>query len=133
MKIKLIYAICLAAFFLTLSSCGNDLSRDKAATLISEHRQFPKMESADISKIYVVKFWIEGHTPGICRQFPKFADISTKLKDLEIKKLIQISERSVWQNNCNHVFADITLTDEGHKYLISETDKDFVAPPYFAE
>ncbi len=126
MNIKLIYAIVFAIFLVTVSSCGNDLSRDKAATLIIEHRQFPKVESTDISKIYVVKFWIEGHTPGICRQFPLFAEVSAKLKDLETKKLIQISERSVWQNSCNHIFADITLTDEGRKYLISETDKDFV-------
>ncbi len=132
MKKQFISAILLFSFFIMLSSCGNDLSRDKAVTLISEFHQFPEMEPTDISKVYVIKYWVEGYTSGgqrisgICRRFPMFAEKSAMLKDLQTKQLIQISERSVRQNNCNHIFADITLTDEGRQYLINETDLGFV-------
>ncbi len=110
MKIQLNFAILLALVLVGLSSCGNDLSRDKAASLIVDAREFPKAESNEISKVFVVKAWVDGFTPGICRRFPEFAKDSAKLQALQAKQLINISERSVRQNDCNHIFADISLT-----------------------
>ena len=126
MKRQFLVKACLILLFFALSSCGNDLSRDKAASLIEEAYQFPKTETTAIAKQYVVKTsLVEPHTPGICR-FTDFPMASAMLKAMQDKQLISMSESTTTKNACNHILANIVLTDKGREYLINETDKEFV-------
>jgi hypothetical protein len=129
MKRQVITIVSLMLLLIGLSSCGNDLSRGKAASLIEEAYQFPKPESIAIQKSYIKKSWNDpSNFPAICfvTDDMKYSNVSIMLDAMQSKQLIAIVERTTKSGECNFIWADVALTDEGRKYLMNETDQKLV-------
>ena len=116
---------------LLLFSCRKDLSRDKAKDLIINKYGFPKYETDKINKeylelwkcLYKMRDW-KGGCIG-CGAFPE------NLTYFQNNGLIVIGQKNIqgingwtWELQSWLVYT-VTLTDEGKKYLISESDMEF--------
>jgi hypothetical protein len=56
----------------------------------------------------------------------KYSDKKTMLDELQRKHLITINESTTRNDQCTYSWANAVLTDEGKKYLLSETDGQYV-------
>ena len=129
MNIRIISTALITLTFIGLSSCGNDLSRGKAASIIEEAYKFPKSESIGIQKSYIKKSWNDPSSfPAICfvTDDMKYSNVNKMLDAVQAKQLITIVERTTKSGECNYIWADVVLTDEGRKYLMNETDQKLV-------
>lgn len=128
-KITTVFLLSMSCLF--LFSCSKDLSRDKAKDLIIEKYGFPRYETNKINKEYL-KLWkclykMRGWQGGSigCGAFPK------NLTQFQNNGLIIIGEKNVqgingWTGDLQSwLVYTITLTDEGKKYLISESAQEF--------
>jgi hypothetical protein len=120
----------LSVSCLLLFSCSKDLSRDKAKDLIIKTNGFPTYETAKINKeylklwecLYKMRDW-EGGFIG-CGAFPE------NLTNFQNSGLIVIGQKNIegingWTGTLQSwVVYTVTLTDEGKKYLVSESDKE---------
>lgn len=130
MKRQVITTVFLTLLLIGLSSCGKDLSRGKAETLIVQAYQFPKPESVTIQKSYIKQSWNDPSSfPAICfvTDDMKYSNVSKMLDAMQAKQLITIVERTTKSGECNFISVVVTLTDEGRKYLMNETDQKLVA------
>jgi len=56
----------------------------------------------------------------------KYSDKKDTLDELATKHLITISESTTKKDQCTYSWENAVLTDEGKKYLLSETDGQYV-------
>jgi hypothetical protein len=110
-------------------SCSKDLTRDEAKDLIIKKYGFPKYESNRFYKEYLqvsinqgVRDWKGG---SIRRNFPE------NLNSFYKSGLITIGEKHIQRiNNWDGRVKDwlvytVTLTNEGEKYLINESENEY--------
>jgi hypothetical protein len=119
---KLVFKMGLALATMLMCSCGsNDLSRPKAAELISRQLKLPMTETITLGKSYLKKSWDDSW--GVCMVIgDKYPDVKKWLDELQAKDLISISEDRQHEGTCNYLYATVTLTDEGKKYLVKDAD-----------
>jgi len=126
----LFFVLCISIFFF---SCGNNLSRGEAKGLIVKKFNLPQIQSIDINKrYYKTERYVVYHgglpTANIIIGRIDYSDYQTMLTNLSAQGLITIGEtvEKDYNANADYVYAVVSLTDEGKKYLISESSDKFV-------
>jgi len=109
-----------------LCSCGNGLSRSKAEGLISRQLALPATQTTQLFGYYSKRLWsdpVSGFgTITICRDDGiQFADVHKQLKEWQAYGLIGTKEVSGKSGRCNSLGVTTTLTNEGRKYLVSQS------------
>jgi len=56
----------------------------------------------------------------------KYSDKKEMLDELQTKHLITVNESTTREGECTYLWAGVVLTDEGKKYLLGETDGQYV-------
>jgi hypothetical protein len=110
-----------------LCSCGNGLSRSKAENLISKRLALPSTHTTKLRGYYSKRFWsdpVSGFgTITICRDDGiQFSDVQRQLNEWQASGLIKMTETSSKTGRCHSLGVTPTLTDEGKKYLVSQSD-----------
>ena len=125
-------AFLLPAFLVLIgASCSDskELTREKAAALISASYGYPRHEEVELQKLYTKDYErIVKSRPGTCLGYsgPKFnGKIEVALKQMLDKGLITITDEQQKGNNCITNFARIGLADVGRKYLLEESDHSY--------
>ena len=125
-------AFLLLAFLVLLgTSCSDskELTREKAATLISASYGYPHHEEVELKKLYTKDYQrIDNSRPGTCLGYggPKFnGKFEVALKQMLDKGLITITDEQQEGTNCITNFARIGLTDVGRKYMLEESDHSY--------
>ena len=114
----------LLFFTLILCSCSsNNLSRAKAEELIVKNQHLPAIQTVELSRNFLKKSWSDpSWMPAACVSVGgTYWDHKQRLDDLTAKGLITLGESHQHNGECNYMWATVTLTDEGKKYLVSDT------------
>jgi hypothetical protein len=121
---KLAFKMSLALATMLICSCSNDLSRQKAAELISKQLELPTIETTQLGKSYLKNSWGDpSMMPAVCVVTgDQYSDVKKRLDELQAKDLIRIGENQQHEGECNYIWATVKLTDEGRKYLVKDTD-----------
>lgn len=121
---KLVFKMSLALATMLLCSCSNDLSRQKAAELISRHQKLPAIETIQLGKRVLKDSRHDSW--GVCLNIgDKYSDVKGRLDELQAKGLISIGENQQHEGQCNYLWATVELTDEGKKYLVKDADGEY--------
>lgn len=113
---KVIFKMGLALATMLLCSCSNDLSRQKAAELISRQQKLPAIETTPLGKSYLKESRHDSW--GVCMVIgDKYSDVKGRLDELQAKGLISVGEKSAHEGECNYLWATVELTDEGISIL----------------
>ena len=127
---KLVFKMGLALATMLICSCsGNNLSRQKAAELISRQLKLPATQTIVLGS-YFKRSWSDpasgpfGITAAclVSGGGKDYSDVEQILAELQSKGLISIGERKDHNGECNYLYATTNLTDEGKKYLVKESD-----------
>ena len=113
----------LLVLVVVVSACsGNNLSRQKAAELISRQLGLPAAQTIVIGT-YIKKSWSDpSWLPAVCLVTgERYSDVQGRLAEWESRGLITIAESRQHQGECNYLWATTSLTDEGKKYLVKES------------
>lgn len=117
---------------LSLVACRNNLSRSKAEELIVKAYNLPQPETLTLDKSYINDSRGDQSGPfgigQVCLMIGgnKYSDKKEMLNELESKHLITIKESTTREGACTYLWKDAVLTDEGKKYLLSETEGQYV-------
>lgn len=114
---------------LFLCACNrNDLSRQEAAELISRQQNLPSTQTIVLGR-YIKKSWSSpgsGFMPPVTvcvvEGGETYSDAQQRLADWQSKGLISTGETEEHSGACNYLWATTSLTDEGKKYLVKESD-----------
>jgi hypothetical protein len=122
LKISTAFLFLMTSIFLL--SCGKDLSRDDAKELIIQKINLPQTETLKIEGTYFVSQ--QGRQVTSIEQ-PYFSQYRTMLEGLQSKGLITINlaNEDDQASGIYFTWAYVTLTDEGKKYLISESNGNY--------
>lgn len=123
---KLVFKMGLALGTMLICSCSNDLSRQKAAELISKQQKLPTIETIQLGKSYLKESRHDSW--GVCMVIgDKYSDsgVKERLDGLQAKGLISIGEKKQHDGECNYVWATVELTNEGKKYLVKDADGEY--------
>lgn len=116
------------ATMLICSCSGNNLSRQKAAELISRQLKLPATQTIVLGS-YFKRSWSDPASGpfGISAAClvsgggKDYSDVEQFLAGLQSKGLITIGERKDHNGECNYLYATTILTDEGKQYLVKES------------
>jgi hypothetical protein len=103
------------------SACSRDLSRSKAAELISSQQHLPRTQTITLSGKYLRRSWsrpvVGFGTVTLCvHEGAKYGDVEDRLVYYQSKGLISIG--FVRDNgSCPAIYATVSLTNEGRKYI----------------
>lgn len=118
---KLVFKMGLALATILLCSCSNDLSRQKAAELISRQQKLPATQTIVLGR-YFKRAWSDpSWIPAACLVSgggKEYSDVEQSLAEWQSKGLISIGEDQTKKGECNYLWATTSLTDEGKKYLV---------------
>jgi hypothetical protein len=127
---KLVLRVGLALAVMLICSCNNNnLSRQKAAELISRQLKLPATQTIVLGS-YFKRAWSDPASGpfGISAAClvsggdKTYSDVAQSLGELQSKGLISIGERNDHNGECNYLYATTNLTEEGKKYLVKESD-----------
>ena len=118
----------LLVSIILLSSCSNNLSRQKAAELISRQQKLPVTQTIVLGS-YFKRAWSDPASGAfgisaaclVSGGDKNYSDVAQSLAELQSKGLISIGERKDHNGECNYLYATTKLTDEGKKYLVKES------------
>ena len=124
LSIAIVLVMSCAGIFLVSCSKKN-LSRGDAAQLISRSLKLPEVETTQLNKRFVKKFWSDPSSmPAVfAGNDHEYSDVKAKLDELQAKGLITIGETQQNGTSGGHfLLATVKLADEGRKFLVAETD-----------
>lgn len=132
---KLATSVLILFSLIFFSSCSNNLSKDKAENLIIKKYSLPQTKTTTIKKSYYIKNRSEGTGLVPVGIFSGGSDYTYSnyeqlLKGYQANGLISINERKTYNNGISWFWADVSLTDKGKKYFISETKNEYVLKTY---
>ena len=118
----------LSISLLVVSCSSNDLSRQKAAELISRQQKLPVTQTIVLGS-YFKRAWSDPASGAfgisaaclVSGGDKTYSDVAQSLAELQSKGLISIGERKDHNGECNYLYATTKLTDEGKKYLVKES------------
>lgn len=119
---KAMYVLLISSLF--LCSCGSKhLSRGRAEELIVKKMSLPTVETTQLGKKFLKKSWSDpSWMPAACLVVGgQYSDFKKKLDDLQAKGLIVVGESKQHSGECNYLWATVTLTDNGKKYLVNDS------------
>lgn len=113
-----------------LLSCSKNLSREKAEVLIIKKFNLPRTETMQIKKTYYVKNYSLG--TGFCpvgiysgSSENMYSNYKQLIEGLQSNGMVLVKEDKRIENSICWIWADVSLTDEGKKYLVNESDKQY--------
>lgn len=127
---KLVLKMGLALAIMLICSCNsNDLSRQKAAELISKQQKLPVTQTFVLGSYFKSSRSDPASGPFgmtaaclVSGGGEDYSEVKQVLTELQSKGLITVGERTDKNGECNYIYATTTLTDEGKKYLVKESD-----------
>lgn len=113
----------------TFSCSSNDLSRSKAAELITKQQKLPLTQTVVLGSYFKNASSAPASGPfGISSAClvsgdgDKYADVEKALAELKSNGLISIGEKTERSGECTYFYATTNLTDEGKKFLVKESN-----------
>jgi hypothetical protein len=134
---RVVFKIGIVLAATLICSCSNNLSRHKAADLISQQLKLPATQTVVLAS-YFKKSWSDPASGPfgisaaclVSGDGKNYSDMKQILAGLESKGLISIGERKDHEGECNYLYATTNLTEEGKKYLVKESDGIHVVKAY---
>lgn len=101
---------------------GASLSRQRAASLISEQQRLPRPQTIQINDKYLKRSWSNpvrgfGNVTVCVHQGDKYDDVSERLLYYQAAGLLSIGFETQ-QGDCPAIYATVTLTDAGRRYAV---------------